>query len=128
MNLDNLLSIRGLGIISVASLVGEIADIDKFSSPKKLVAHLGACLKESQSGKYRTPNPKMSKLGNSRLRPCISTIRCNPVIREFYLRLLAKGKAKKLDICACMRKMIHLFWAILKYRRTFDLNFASIKK
>jgi transposase len=131
LNLDNLLSIGGLGIISVTSLVAEIGDIHKFSSPKKLVAHLGVCPKESQSGKYRNPNPRMSKMGNSRVRAvlyraCISAIRFNPVIREFYLRLLAKGKPKKLAICACMRKMIHLFWAIWKYQRTFDATFAQM--
>jgi len=133
LDLNHLLSIQGMGIISITSLVSEIGDIDKFFSPKKLVAHLGVCPKESQSGRYRNPNPKMSKMGNRRLRAvlyraCISAIRFNPVIREFYLRLLAKGKAKKLAICACMRKMIHLFWAIWKYQRTFDANFASIKK
>ena len=131
LNLDNLLSIGGLGIISVTSLVAEIGDIHKFSSPKKLVAHLGVCPKESQSGKYRNPNPRMSKMGNSRVRAvlyraCISAIRFNPVIREFYLRLLAKGKPKKLAICACMRKMIYLFWAIWKYQRTFDASFAQM--
>lgn len=132
LKLNNLLSIPGLGIISAASLVAEIGDINKFASPKKLVAHLGVCPKETQSGKYRNPNPRMSKMGNARLRAvlyrvCISAVRCNPIIKKFYLRLLDKGKAKRLALCACMRKMIHLFWAIWRYQRTFDANFASIK-
>jgi transposase len=134
LNLSNLLSINGFGVVSVASLIGEIGEIDKFSSPKKLVAHIGICPNEEQSGNYRNPRPKMSKMGNSRLRgvlyrACISAIRCNPVIKDYYHRLVDRGKAKKLAICACMRKLIHLLWAIWKYQRTFDPAFAeSIKK
>jgi len=130
LNLDNLLSIPGVGFVSVASLVAETEDIDKFSSPKKLVAHFGICPKEDQSGKYRNPHPHMSKMGKSRpravaYRVCIPAIRVNPVIKEFYLRLRAEGKPTKVAICACMRKIIHLFWALWKYQRTFDANFAQ---
>ena len=32
--------------------------------------------------------------------------RHNPVIREFYQRLLAKGKLKKVALVACMRKLL----------------------
>jgi transposase len=134
LKLNNLLSINGFGVASVASLTGEIGDVDKFSSPKKLVAHIGVCPKKDQSGKYRNPHPKMSKMGNSRLRgvfyrACISAIRCNPAIKDYYHRLLDKGKAKKVAIRACMRKLIHLLWALWKYQRTFDPEFVgSIKK
>jgi len=134
LKLNNLLSINGFGVASVASLIGEIGDVDKFSSPKKLVAHIGVCPKEDQSGKYRNPRPKMSKMGNNRLRgvfyrACISALRCNPAIKDYYHRLLDKGKAKKVAICACMRKLIHLLWALWKYQRTFDPAFVrSIKK
>ena len=32
--------------------------------------------------------------------------RYNPVIRAFYLRLVAAGKPKKLALVACMRKLL----------------------
>jgi transposase len=32
--------------------------------------------------------------------------RWNPVIRAFYLRLVAAGKPKKLALVACMRKLL----------------------
>ncbi len=40
--------------------------------------------------------------------------RYNPVIREFYERLISKGKAKKLALTACMRKLLTLLNAMLK--------------
>ena len=36
----------------------------------------------------------------------MSAIQCNPVFKEMYQRLLAKGKPKKTAIIACVRKMI----------------------
>ena len=42
--------------------------------------------------------------------------RCNPVIREFYQRLLAAGKPKKLALTACMRKLVVILNSMLKHR------------
>ena len=42
--------------------------------------------------------------------------RCNPVIREFYQRLLAAGKPKKLALTACMRKLLVILNSLLKHR------------
>ena len=42
--------------------------------------------------------------------------RRNPVVREFYERLLAAGKPKKVALVACMRKLLSILNAILKHR------------
>lgn len=42
--------------------------------------------------------------------------RCNPVIREFYARLCAKGKPKKVALTACMRKLLTILGAMLRKR------------
>ena len=36
----------------------------------------------------------------------LSVIRCNPILREFYQRLVAKGKLKKVALTAVMRKLL----------------------
>ena len=41
--------------------------------------------------------------------------RFNPVIREFYKRLLAAGKPKKLALTACMRKLLIILNSMLKH-------------
>jgi transposase len=41
--------------------------------------------------------------------------RHNPVLKSLYLRLLARGKAKKLALTALMRKLIVLANQLLKY-------------
>lgn len=40
--------------------------------------------------------------------------RYNPTIRAFYQRLLAAGKARKLAITACMRKLLVILNAMLR--------------
>jgi len=45
--------------------------------------------------------------------------RCNPVIREFYQRLLAAGKPKKVALTACMRKLLVTLNSILKHRSSW---------
>ena len=41
--------------------------------------------------------------------------RHNPVIASFYQRLLATGKAKKVALVACMRKLLTILNAMLKH-------------
>jgi transposase len=42
--------------------------------------------------------------------------RFNPVISEFYIRLCALGKAKKVALVACMRKLLVILNSMLKHR------------
>jgi transposase len=44
----------------------------------------------------------------------VSAIRCNPVIKPFYERLILAGKPKKLALTACMRKLLTILNTMLK--------------
>ena len=61
----------------------------------------------------------------------------NPLIRDFYQRLLAAGKPKKLALTACMRKLLVILNSMLKHplplvrpdsdsRRPFLLTFKTV--
>ena len=45
----------------------------------------------------------------------IVVARFNPVIRSFYWRLSTAGKAKKVALVACMRKLLTILNAMLKH-------------
>ena len=47
-------------------------------------------------------------------RATLSAIRHNPVIREFYQRLLDKAKLKKVALTACMRKLLVILNTMVK--------------
>jgi len=44
----------------------------------------------------------------------LSATQCNPVIKEFYTRLVAHGKHKKVALTACMRKFITMLNAMVR--------------
>src|SRR2546425_747215 len=46
----------------------------------------------------------------------VAATRCNPVIQAFYRRLCAAGKAKKVALTACMRKLLTILNAMMKHR------------
>ena len=45
----------------------------------------------------------------------VSAMRCNPVIKTFALRLKSAGKPAKVVITACMRKLLTIMNAMLKF-------------
>ncbi len=51
--------------------------------------------------------------------------RHNPVIREFYERLLAAGKAKKVALTACMRKLLTILNAMAKHQQRWQPRVAK---
>src|SRR5437588_8533049 len=73
----------------------------------------------------------MSRKGNDLVRSYLwnaarSAIRHNPVISALYCRLKAKGKRGDVALGQCMRKLLHLVYAVWKTNRPFDpQRFAS---
>ena len=50
--------------------------------------------------------------------------RHNPVIREFYVRLVEAGKPKKVALVACMRKLLSILNAMMRDRRAWRFTHA----
>ena len=50
--------------------------------------------------------------------------RRNPVIRDFYQRLLVRGKCKKAALTACMRKLLTILNAIIKNKTSWSAEVA----
>ena len=48
-----------------------------------------------------------------------------PALKEFYQRLVAKGKKKMTARCACMRKMLLILRAMVVHKMPFDENFLE---
>lgn len=125
-------SIPGIGDWTAFVLLAEIPDIRQFSSVKELVAYAGLNPEHRQSGTSSSARTPISKIGNARLRkalfmPAIVAKQHNPVVRAFYERLLANGKLKMVVIVACMQKLLHLVYGILKSQTPFDPNFLGTR-
>ena len=125
------LTIPGIGEATAAALVAKIVDIDRFATANHLVNYFGVFPEESSSGvdKRGRPLPPgtlvMSRKGNDLVRFYLwnavrSGIQCNPAIRALYRRKRAKGKRGDVAMGHCMRKLLHLVYAVWKTNRPFD--------
>jgi hypothetical protein len=87
--------------------------------------------KETSSGVDKHGKPlspgtlRMSRKGNDLARHYLwnaarSAIRCNPAIRALYRRLKAKGTRGDVAMGHCMRKLLHLVFAVWKTNRPFN--------
>src|SRR4030043_772628 len=126
-----LLSIPGIGKITIAAILAELNNLERFNHVRELVAFIGLAPKEKISGSSIKGKPRLSKIGNGRLRktlymPALVSIQCNPVIILFYNRLKEKGKNGKVIVCAVMRKLVHIIFGILKSGKMFDPNYKPI--
>lgn len=125
---DLLASIPGVGEATRAHLLVALSDHYGFRNAKQAVAHAGLEPRIRQSGQW-IGQTHLSKAGNPQLRkalylPAVVAWRHNSIIRAFCERLQARGKNGKVIVCAAMRKLIHLAFAILKSGKPFDPNFG----
>lgn len=126
-NVENLLAIKGIGMVTVAGFLAEIGDVRRFDSPKQIQKLAGLELKESSSGKHKGRS-SISKRGRKKLRrllfqAVLPMLRSNSEIREVYeyyttrLRNPLKGKQA---VVAVSCKLIRIFWSLLKTGSAYD--------
>lgn len=126
-----ILTIPGIGLATAAILVAKVVDIDRFQTPESLVNYFGLFPEEDSSGvdKQGRPRPTgtmiMSRKGNDLVRAYLwnaarAAIGCNPAVRALYRRLRAKGTRGDVASGHCMRKLVHLAFAVWKTDRPFD--------
>jgi len=127
-----LLSIKGLGIVSVAGLIGEVGDFTKFNTQAEIAKLAGLNLYEVSSGKRRGQR-RISKRGRSLLRKilyyaAIQTVRKNGILHEYYQRLIGRGMKKIMALVAVSRKLLRIIFAIVRDDSEFLLNYDSQRK
>jgi len=111
-------SVPGVGrIVSVTLLSG--LPVLGMLNRKEIAALVGLAPFNWDSGKLRGRRAVWG--GRARIRSvlymaALVASRCNPVIRELYLRLRAAGKAPKVALVAAMRKLLVILNAMAKTR------------
>ena len=56
----------------------------------------------------------------------VTAIRCNPIIKAFYERLRKAGKAPKVALTACMRKLLIILNAMSKHKLLWNPKFIYL--
>jgi transposase len=116
---DELLqSTPGVGEILSMTLISDLPELG-YLNRRQVSAIVGIAPFNCDSGKFRGRRKIWG--GRAQIRAVLymatlSATRYNPVIKEFYHSLLARGKTKKVAITACMRKLITILNAMIRDR------------
>ena len=116
---ENLLrSVPGVGQVVSFTLLAELPELGTLNR-RQIAALVGVAPLNRDSGTFRGKRTVWGGRSPVRAALYMATLvatRRNPVIRTFYLRLCAAGKAKKVALAACMRKLLTILNAMLKHR------------
>lgn len=128
----NLLSsINGIGKITAWAIIAYLGDATLFENAKQVNSYAGLNPSIQKSG-TSLKNSRLSKMGHQRLRkalymPAIVAVKYNPIMSRFYLKMLEKGKPKKVVICAVIRKLFVFAYGALKSGQKFDPEYQLNK-
>ncbi len=103
-----LTSIPGIGKVTAFHLVASLSQVED-KTAKQVAAFFGLALYPHQSGlkdKKRRIYGGRREVRNVLYMATLAAIRCNAVIRSFFLRLRKAGKPFKVALVAAMRKLL----------------------
>jgi len=109
-------SVPGVGPATSAMLMGHLPELGA-TNRKEIAALAGLAPFNRDSGVYQGKRTCWGGRSSVRAVLYMATLtatRCNPDIRHFYLRLTNAGKAPKVALNACMRKLLTILNAIAK--------------
>jgi len=127
-----LLSIKGLGVVSVAGLIGEVGDFSKFRTQSEIMKLAGLDLYEVSSGK-RKGERRITKRGRSLIRKilyfaAIQMIKKNGIMHEYYESLIGRHMLKMRALVAVMRKLLGVIHAIVRDDRDYVGEYGTPKR
>jgi transposase len=112
-------AVPGVGPQLSVTLLAELGRLGR----REIAALVGVAPHAHESGKFK--DRRMIWGGRARVRTmlymaALSAVRHNPVLRACYQGLLDRGKAKKLALVACMRKLLMTLNAMLRDQRPWN--------
>jgi transposase len=124
---EMLQSTPGVGPILARTLVAEVPELGVLNR-QEIAALIGVAPLNRDSGTLRGKRAVWG--GRAHVRAVLymgtlAAVRHNPVLKAFYERLRAVGKAPKGALTACMRKLLTILNAMLKHRSPWHENYAT---
>jgi transposase len=125
--IDNICQVRGLSILSVATVIAETNGFDLFNNYKQVVSYAGYDVVENQSGMHHGKT-KISKKGNSRIRrilhmPSLTAIGSEGTnFKQLYLRVYERTGIKMKGIVAVQKKLLLTIYYLWKKNVPYEIN------
>ena len=115
--IQRLMTVPGVNVMTAATFMASVGDIQRFSTPRKLVSYLGLDPRVRQSGNEAARHGRISKAGASEARHMLGEAAWRVVLtpgplRAFSQRIRAK-RGPQIAATATSRKLVVLFWHML---------------
>ena len=129
-SLTLLKSIPGIGNKTALMLLVFTDGFNRFESSKELCSYAGITPIIRQSGSSVKGRPKISKMGNPKLRNLLfmcsfNACKYNRACKALFDRIVAKGKSKKLALIAVCNKLLKQAFSIVKNGIPYDNTYRS---
>ena len=117
-------TIPGIGQVISTTLVSYLPELGQLTA-KQISRLVGVAPINHDSGQHK--GKRMINGGRAPVRAslymgAVVAIRHNPIIKDFYERLLSRGKPKKLVITACVRKMLVILNAMVRDQKPWQVS------
>lgn len=125
-NQDLLQSVPGIGPVISRSLIAELPELGQLNR-KQIAALVGIAPLNRDSGTFRGQRTIWGGRASVRAVLYMAALvasRRNTVIRAFYTRLRKAGKAPKVALVACMRKLLTILNAMIKHKTRWSETFS----
>ena len=117
-------SVKGIGFVTSVSLLADCPELGQLN--RHQIAKLaGVAPLNRDSGKQRGTRHIYAGRAQVRAKLYMATltaIRCNPVIKAFYQKLIARNKLKKVAIVACMRKLLTIINVMVRENKCWNVK------
>jgi len=126
--IEKLATIKGIGMITMVTILAETMGFEQFGSAKQLVSYAGYDVVQRESGTSVKGKTRISKKGNRYIRnalyfPAMVACRYNPLLKEAYMRIIQKKSSKMIGQVAIQRKLLILMYTLWKNDTVFIENY-----
>jgi len=125
-NEELLRSAKGIGPVTSRTLLAELPELGTLDR-KQISALVGVAPFSRDSGSLKGRRSIWGGRAPVRCALYMATLvatRRNPVIRDFYNRLTAKGKIFKVALVACMHKLLTILNSMIKHKTSWSETFS----
>lgn len=128
---DKLLSIKGVGVLTIATIIAETLGFQFVKNIKQLASYAGYDVVQRESGTSIKGKTRISKKGNRYIRnalyfPAMVACRYNETLKKTYIRIIEKKPSKMIGQVAIQRKLLILIYTLWRKNETFDNNYRKI--
>jgi transposase len=127
--IKNIEKVKGLGFITIVSVIAETNGFALIENAKQLTSYAGFDIVHNESG-LKKGRTSISKKGNSHLRhilymPALTACKFNPQMRPLYLRIISKNKYKRIGTIAIARKLLILIYTLFTKNIEYIPNYKT---